>query len=450
MRLQKTRQALSVTSSKQQFKAAVVILSVGLLAVTRSPYLFARGRVWAEELNVYLFYAANHGPTATLTYVDLRAGYFHLVSNLFAASSEAVGIRYAPLLSVYVSAILLALVVYQIVGSTPIGAASSFNPTLPQMVLAAALLVTGTHAHPEVWLNTLNTQTILAVAAFHSNFVCYRKTKTSVQLLIACNVLIASFTGLYVAALIPMFFARWIYARQRVHTRVFAIAAVGSVFQLLVVARVHALGQIASSKLDSIPSVVDGLRQALALHAAATLVGQPRSQTLYRFSVEENFRASSTIILVVVALCILLATAYRFRQRDLALAGVGFVGLSSFTIVGSLGGLAGGRYSVAPIGAIIVTVVIAFLRSASLRENTAATAIAIVILINGVSDFYVYRPADLSCIECPDWSDQIRESEFRTDAPILAWPYPRWSVDFRTSDPRFGNLRELRLLQSRN
>ena len=136
----------------------LVLVAWLVAVVARAPALWTAPRFWAEELSEYFAFAWHHGLLESIT--APHRGYLALHANLFTAlAAHAAPLELAPYWTLAGSLLAQALPVLVI-----LVAASPAWPDLRWRVLAIATLLLAPPVH-EVWLNTINSQFHLAVAA---------------------------------------------------------------------------------------------------------------------------------------------------------------------------------------------------------------------------------------------------------------------------------------------
>ncbi|MEM9468486.1 MAG: hypothetical protein AAGA90_24170, partial [Actinomycetota bacterium] len=145
-------------------RALFAVLTV--LVVIRAPYVVLNGRFWAEEGTIHFAHAHDEGGIAGLTFIDQRAGYLNLVPNIGTWIASLVPLSIAPLVTTWLAVFVLLLLLW-ITLAWP----SDLLPTPTARLVAAGLLLFGPAAHPEVWLNTINSQTHLGILGIVLLFV---------------------------------------------------------------------------------------------------------------------------------------------------------------------------------------------------------------------------------------------------------------------------------------
>jgi hypothetical protein len=173
--------------------------------VARAPWVLVLGRFWAEEATVHLAYAWNHSFLDTL--VAPHSGYWNLVANVAALVAARVPLESAPRFTV-----ALALLV-QIIPAAAILFMSIPGLSTPLRKGAALLLLLVVPGNPEVYLNSINSQSLLCAAA---GIVLISEPSGRADRLGKWMVLgLAGLSGVATTFLAPLFWVQWWWERRR-------------------------------------------------------------------------------------------------------------------------------------------------------------------------------------------------------------------------------------------
>jgi hypothetical protein len=183
---------------------AVTLVRIGLLAVAamaivlRAPALLS-GDVgfWAEEGRVYFQYAWHHGAWAALW--APHQGYFALVPNLATVLATTVPLERAPIVTAGAAATVQLLTVALVVFSRAALLDSALRRTLG---VALVLLIARTD---EMWLNTINSQVYLSLAAALVLLEPTAGAGRARRLALRAVLLVAGLTGPSAASLVLLF-----------------------------------------------------------------------------------------------------------------------------------------------------------------------------------------------------------------------------------------------------
>ena len=410
----------------------VVLAALGLIAVTRSPDILRYGRFWAEEGSIHFHVMMSRSFPNNILFVQVRTGYYNAFADWGTWLASSVPLRDAPLVTVWLS-FALVMVTMWVALAWP----SDLLPTAGARLAAAAVLLIGTLAIAEAWLNTINAQTYLGLTTLMLAFVRVDDMRLWRYGVGIGLLMLAGMSGLYSVALAPLFLVcglldhsrrRWGYA--------FTITAAG-VIQALVLHHSRSSGQLVGSKV-AIPGVSSIFRGLAGWHISGLLL--PLNTVAQWTASSAKGRGHGTLELATVAtvflafLCLLL---WSTREVRIPLLLVGALLLVETLVqVGDLKGDAGGRYAVVPVGILSLMVIHGATRSdmAVLRRLGAATIV--VVMAVGLSQFWTQTPQTLQCHNCPDWAAEVQSYESGTIRELQIWPYTRnWFVKLPPRHP---------------
>jgi hypothetical protein len=407
---------------------------LGLLvaaALSRSPYIFAHGRFWAEEGSLHFRHMVVDPFPEDILYVQNATGYYNFVTNLLTWLADQVPLRQAPLVTSWLSlAVIIALA--WIVLAWP----SELLPTAAARIAAATLLVVGTLATPDVWANSINLPPYLGLLTLVLLFVETRRIGR-IRFGFGAGMLgIASITGIYSTVFAPLFLLR-AYQERTLRRALYAgILSIGACIQFVLVMQNRASGDLADSKMR-FPGWGEVATESAGRHVLAFLVSRERVLARLRHASDTRLIA---YVLLGLAVCAFLAVLLaKVPNRRVALMlGTAFVLTELLVAYGALDG--GGRYSVVPIGILILALVHGATAARGQLLPLGATVLCAVVLVSGLSTFWTYDRTRLRCIGCPVWTDEVREWEARETGKLEIWPYPGWVVQLpvRADKPEAG------------
>ncbi len=188
----------------RRFEFAALVLYAFVL-IAHAPWVFLNGRFWAEEATVHLAYAWNHSFFNAL--FAPQFGYCNLVANIGAIIASNVPLEDAPhyteTLALFVQLIPPALILF---GTVP-------GITTPLRKLAAILLLLIAPANPEMYLNSINSQSVLCAAA---GIVLVSELGGRVDRICKWVVLVmAGLSGVASSFLAPFFWVQWWFEGRR-------------------------------------------------------------------------------------------------------------------------------------------------------------------------------------------------------------------------------------------
>jgi hypothetical protein len=190
--------------------------------------------------------------------------------------------------------------------------------------------------------------------------------------------------------------------------------------QVVVVARSSASGNLAAGR-GSFRGLGVMTRDVAAGHVGTFLFGSSLATKLnahaYSFFGLLAFAFFGAVVAIVLAF-VLASTP----GRRTALLLVGAFVLSEVLVLFGTRGSTGGRYLVVPVAILLLMAV----RGMSAQNRVAATiasAICVVAFLVGCSAFWTAGPTVLRCINCPEWSHQVRAWQANHARPLVIWPY---------------------------
>jgi hypothetical protein len=398
-----------------QWVAALAVVLV--VALSRAPYLLLHGRFWAEEGTVHFAHSATSSFVDAIGFVYTNARYYNLFPNVATWIATEVPLERAPLVTAWMSFGVVALMVW-IALAWP----SDLLPNVGAKLAAVVLLVVGTLAEPEVWLNTLHVQVYLAIVALLLLFVRVHEIGRPRFVAGLAVLVVAGLTGLYAAAFAPLFVVRALLERTR---RRFAWAlaiVVPALVQVVVVLTREDTQHVESVKATN-PGIEEAVRTILVWHVSGFAFGQDLVEDL-RYARAGTVLGWVALVLgglvvvgVVALVCRLLPSAW------VALLLVGaFVLIEALIQLGAFGE-AGGRYVVLPIAILtLLTVYVAATARPGWLQYGAVALCGLVLLV-GLSQFWTRQSARLRCIDCPEWDRPVERWQEDHDRPLVIWPY---------------------------
>jgi hypothetical protein len=399
-----------------------------LVAVVRSPYLLVQGRFWAEEGSLHFQHMLDRAAPGDLFYVQTRTGYYNAFANISTWFASVAPILYAPLVTAWLSLGLLATVV-----AVALFWPSELLPNAGAKIAAAGLLVVGTLAEPEAWLNTINAQVYLAVLTLLLLFTPVATVSRGRFVLSALMLAVAGLSGLYSIALAPLFVVRAATERTRRRWAQAATIGVVAAIQAVVFAFSRASGELAETKV-SIPGVSELVRTVGGWHIGAFVLGPARIESLMRSLEEGSWMAAAALTVVALAVAALLvALLWKAPNARVPLLLLGAFLLTELLVqFGSLE-QATGRYAVMPIAILTLAAIHGAATSAHPRIALVGVGLVALVLVAGLSGFWTRQPTLLRCDDCPGWRTQVHEWQAGGPAQIDIWPYDRgdWVVQLR-------------------
>lgn len=188
-----------------------------MLILIRVPALLWPGRFWAEEGSIYFREAYKDPPIAVIMRSNL--GYYSLFNKLSCVvAAHAVPISYAPVVTAVFALFVQLLPIASLLFSRLDSMASAM------LKVCACFVILLVQPNQEVWLNTINSQFFLCVAA--AVVLMSEPTGRSSHLIRIGSLVLAGLTGVISCLLVPFFIVE--YARSRTAHRLHEIMALGS------------------------------------------------------------------------------------------------------------------------------------------------------------------------------------------------------------------------------
>jgi hypothetical protein len=406
-----------------------------VIAVARAPYVLARGRFWAEEGSLHFAHMYNKASfPGELFYVQTRTGYYNLFANAGTWLASNGPLVYAPLITAWLSFGVLALLLW-----VALCWPSDLLPNAVAKLAAATLLLVGTLANTEVWLNTINAQTYLGLLTVLLLFVRVEDL-SRLRFGIGVTVLmIAGLSGLYSAVLFPLFVIVALVDRSRRRWCFAVPLALTAVIQTSVVLSSGGSGQVAESKL-ALPGFGDAFRNLAGSHLGGLLTGRRIGRLVDDASAGSTGSSLALAVIGITVLSVIVVLLWRAPNRRVSvLLAAAFLSVEVLVQVGALSSELVGRYTVVPIGILTLMLVYGVFASWPPQRSwrnaplLLGAGVLAVVLVVGVADFWRVQPRQLRCIECPVWADEVEKYEGDGSPPEI-WPYDRdepWVVPLR-------------------
>ncbi len=400
--------------------------------MSRSPYVLTRGRFWAEEGSLHFAHMYTDSFPSDLLYVQTRTGYYNLFANAGTWLAANGPLAIAPLVTAWLSFGVIALLLW-----VALAWPSDLLPNAGAKLAAATLLLVGTLAHTEVWLNTINAQTYLGLLTVLLLFVRVDVLSTPRYVVAVAMVVLAGLSGLYSAALFPLFIIVALIDRSRRRWGLTIPLALAAVVQTGVVLSSGGSGQVAESKL-AVPGLGEAFRNLAGSHLGGLLVGGRISRVVDDSAAGSTANTLALVAVLIALGALIIVLLWRAPNRRVSWLLVGALLCTEVLVqVGALSAELVGRYTVVPIG--ILTLMLVYGVSSSWPERldwssapsaVGAAALALVLVV-GVADFWRGNPRQLRCIDCPSWAEQVDRHD-AGDETLEIWPYDRdepWTME---------------------
>lgn len=408
--------------------AIVVYALLIVAAVTRGPYLLFHGRFYAEEGSLHFPHMVEHPGLRSLLYVQTRTGYWNFFCDIATWVAARGPLAQAPIVTAWFSFAVLAFIVW-----VALAWPSDLLPTAASRIAAAVLLVVGTLAVPEVWMNSITAHAYLGMLAVLLLFVDIRKLKRRDFLLGAGALVIGGFSGIYTCVLAPLFFARAFRERTARRITYAAIVCGAAIIELAVVFNSRASGKLAETKMV-FPGLGTMIRDVGGWHFATFVFGGSAASSIHPKLDSMGGVFVLLALAVVVFLFLLAVLSYVPRTRVALMLIVAFVLEELLVNYGAHNG-AGGRYAAVPIAILTLMLIHGAATTEHLWLARAATVLCGVVLVAGVANFWTTKTTLLRCEHCPQWEQQLNEFKAGRIDDVKGWPYPDlgWDVPLPVS-----------------
>lgn len=390
----------------------LLLFFVAIIA-SRMPELIYAPRFWAEE-GRHFETAFNRGFLEGLCYVYWRAGYFNLITNIGTAFASLLPLRFSPFFTVYLSLAVQVLPIALVL----IASGRLFDGFQRKAAWCLALLLIPT-MKAEVWLNSINSQIFLGIAALVILLDESRRDSLPRQGLRWATLILSGLSGPYAIFLQPAFLLRAAidrYREQLVHA---AIITSTLIFQLVIVIMSISHGVMNDKRLFFFNW--QSLAAASVWHVSFPILGEHMRgigiRWIYLFA--EG-------IFVILAVSLWNAEKHRFRLERgqmflLSVYACWLIGIGLTAHHGTIGE----RYAVAPSLVIVVLLMSGIQHTALKAARTILVLLLIFGLYNGLSD---YRMRPECCGTYPkDWRRAVAVWESVPSNPLPICP-EGWSM----------------------
>jgi hypothetical protein len=400
-----------------------------ILVFYRSPYIFLNGRFVAEEGSFWFRNAYLFGPIKGLTQILWGTNYFNLWANISSVLASLVNIKFAPFITVYMSALVIIFLLLYIIYSE-----SDFIQTIKDRIVISLAVLLSPAISSSVWLNTLVSQVYLSLIVILIYFQ-KDKSKNFFNRFSPVVVFIATMSSLIPCILLPFFYKKYRSFKSKLNFSVFILMLVGTIFQLFI---------FLYSKFTGIEKLTqDGIRFLISEEKIINFfynvilkpfLGRDLTQILY-YEIFNKYYFVLSIFLLSFSY-IFLKKIIVIIKKDIILQSllIFFVLESIFAIVGSKGDQVQGRYAVVPS-----TLIILFVYRLSLLAKSNIKFISnfliVLCLVIGFTEYKFNNkyPQFLKCINCPEWKNEIIKWQDDKSYQIKIWQYPQKTMDLDIS-----------------
>jgi uncharacterized membrane protein len=407
----------------------ILLLAAALAMITRAPVYLTAPSFWAEEGTLYFAAAWNESLGASLVYRP--AGYLLLWANI--ATTVAARLARGGLLSLVHApqvTVLFALVAQLVPVAVIAWSRAPFWGGPGRRAAGVVLVITGVLTD-EIWLNTVNSQPWLVLAAallLLEPPACGRRRARAETGLVA----LAGLTAPATSALLPLFAWRAWRARTRHALALASVVAICALVQVWCLWAAMRAGQ-------ALPSRSSGLD--VGVFAATVwmrtlivpLLGTDRAQA-FGTSIMRAGGIGTAIGATLLALAGLLVgwLARGLRPGDRGMLAGAYALVTSVTFLTAVGDKAmllhtpwtSSRYAFTP-GVLVLLMVLGCVRRGAGALRAAPCALLLVLaMVRGAMQYpgsVRWKPS------WPVWSEQVHAWEMNPQRPLEIWP-PPWAL----------------------
>jgi len=393
-----------------------------LIIFYRSPYILLNGRFVSEEGYFWFKNSFENGPLFGLFQIFWSTGYFNLWANIGSVLALIPPIEYAPFATVYLSLSLKLFIIYYILNSS-----SSLLVNIYYKIITSFIIIISPPIVPEIWLNTLNSQSffgILTILIFFQN----NKDQKIIHKTSPYVLFIGGMSALYTCILSPFFFVKYLLTKNKTDFKNFIFISFATLIQFAIVFYTKVNNMIFDVRFQ--PSLEKLINYCYNV-VVKSILGRETSQYLIG-----NLYKFNTYILLIVFLSFIFLTIYLFifltkKEKDntLIFLLLFFVTESLLVFIGSWGGEVQGRYAVVP-GIILLFI---FVRLSQYNQKLIKIISMSAIFFSLVAGSYEFKhnnkhPEFLDCINCPIWKEEISKWKKNSEYEIQIWNYPGKSM----------------------
>ena len=411
------------------------------IAYCRSPYIFNNGRFFSLDLTYY-FAALSLNSFDAITYIDYTARYINLISNISALiSSKLFELDNAQFVSVYLSLLIYSIIFYLILFKE-----SYLFKRKYQKFLGALIILIAPVMSFEIWLNAINLQVYLGILTF---IILFLKDENKNVLIYFILIGISGLSGIYACIFMPLFFLKYLNKKNSFNLICFLTITVCTFIQLLIIYKAIDIGisPLGESNTALTFSKFEGVSFAHKFEAISfaynvivrTFFGSSFPVYLASFFNMDlatvlgnenvrNFLFLFSVLIIILSLVFFVVATVSIKNFDEKLIYLilifSFFTVSFVVIFGGVSMNVQGRYA-ALTGIILI---FSFLHLSSVSSlnfmKKLSTILIIFTIISGVFDYrYKKFILYLDCINCPDWSEEVRKYELDNDYMPNSWPY---------------------------
>ena len=418
----------------------IFLIFLILLSYYRSPFIFINGRFFSGDLT-YHFLSSNLSFFDSLTYVDFSPRYMLLISNISSLiSSRLFDLKHAQYVSVYLCFLIYLRIFYQILFKNSYLFKKNYQKYLGALICLVAPVMSF-----EIWLNVINLQVYLGILGLVILFTKEEENNYIDYFLL----IIGALSGIYVCLLTPLFFLKYLVKKNSSNLICFLILFFCSLIQFVLIfyysMKVNPIEVVGSSALtlnntsltlslskfeiisyyynvvvrafigSSIPIY---LVSFFEINLSSTFFNEDHKNLLFISSV------TSLIVLIFSSLFFFISIESKKEKRIYFSLIVLFILVSLVVIFGGDTYSLHGRYACIP--GIILIFSFLYLSNESKIKWVRLFSLFLITLtiVSGLIDFRYKKFINyLDCINCPNWSEEVRKYKLDKNYKPKNWPY---------------------------
>ena len=405
----------------------ILLTCVLLIIFYRSPYILLNGRFVAEEgsfwfRNSYLF-----GPIKGLTQTFFGSSYFNLWPNIATVFASFVPLEYSPLITVYFAlSVKLYLFIFIIYSK------SNFLVSNFDKLIISLLVLLSPPMVAEVWLNTITSQVYFSILTilifFQKNIIDSFFNRISPLILF-----ISGLTSLLPCVLSPFFIYKYLKDKNKFNLINMISITVTSIFQS---------GIFLYSKIENLAWEGTSTRFILTLDKITnytynvgikSFFGRDLTQAIYYNFLKSINIYLITVCLIVIFVLFLILISKNIKKDNIFLFLLLFFLVNSFiAIYGSKGEEVQGRYALIP-GILLIFFVFRLFQTSKKSLKFFSITLIFISLITGAYEYKFNNlyPNFLSCVNCPNWKNEVIKWKNDDTYNLKIWMYPTKSMNLK-------------------
>ena len=410
----------------------IFLIFLIFLIYYRSPFIFNNGRFVSLDLTYHLI-ATNLNFLDTITYIDYSARYINLISNISALiSSRFFSLDNAPFVAVYLSLSIYLLIFYLILFKESYLFKKDY-----QKILGVLIILVSPVMNFEIWLNAINLQVYFGILALVILFI---KDENKNRLFYFFLIIVAGLSGVYACLFMPLFFLKFINKKNNFNLVCFVGIFFCTLIQLFIIYKAGKIlpAGISNTALAFIFSKYEAISYAYNVVIRAFFGSSLPNYLVSFFDINiysvlsnENLKfVLFSFSLIIIAALIAFFIFFVINIKNLKDKIIYITLLFSFftaSLVIVLGGVSDslhGRYA-SLTGVLLIFSFLHLSRTSNINlVKKISITLMILTITTGFFDFrYKKYIVYLDCIDCPNWSEEVKKYKLDNSYNMNAWPY---------------------------